>query len=85
MLEAARRRAAELGIDNAEFKPMEAEWIDMGTATVDAVLCRWGYMLLADPETALRETRRVLRPGGRVAFAVWAAMRSGRAIPGRPR
>ena len=71
MVEAAKARAEELGLDNAEFKAMEAEWIDLETATVDAVLCRWGYMLLADPETALRETRRVLRPGGRVALAVW--------------
>jgi SAM-dependent methyltransferase len=73
MLEAARRRASELGLDDVEFRPMEAEWIDLETATVDAVLCRWGYMLLADPETALRETRRVLRPGGRVALAAWDA------------
>jgi len=71
MVEVARARAAELGIANVEFKPMEAEWIDLGTATVDAVLCRWGYMLLADPEAALRETRRVLRPEGRVALAAW--------------
>ena len=71
MVEIARARAAELGIDNAEFRTMDAEWLDLPTASIDGVIARWGYMLLADPATALGETRRVLRPGGRVALAAW--------------
>ncbi len=71
MLVGARARAAELGLSNIEFQVLGAEWIDLPLASIDAVLCRWGYMLLADPPAALAETRRVLRPGGRVALAVW--------------
>ena len=71
MVDIAQARAAELGVDNAEFRTMNAEWIDLPTASLDGVIVRWGYMLLADPATALSETRRVLRPGGRVALAAW--------------
>ncbi len=71
MLDGARARAAALGLSNVEFQILNAEWIDLPVASVDAVLCRWGYMLMADPGAALGETRRVLRPGGRVALSVW--------------
>ncbi|TML27613.1 MAG: class I SAM-dependent methyltransferase [Actinobacteria bacterium] len=57
--------------DVVEQRRIEAEWIDLPAASVDAVLCRWGYMLMTDPGAALRETRRVLRPGGRLALAAW--------------
>ena len=74
MVAAARERAEEVGATNVELRTMQAEWIDLPAASVDGVLCRFGYMLLVDPEAALRETRRVLKPGGRVAFAVWDAL-----------
>jgi SAM-dependent methyltransferase len=72
MVDAARRRADELGVSNAEFRTMDAERMDLADETVDGVLCRWGYMLMADPAAALSETKRVLKPGGRVALSVWA-------------
>lgn len=71
MLAVARERAAQAGLNNVEFKQLELEWIDLETASVDAVLCRWGIMLIVDPEAAAQEMRRVLKPGARVAVAVW--------------
>jgi SAM-dependent methyltransferase len=85
MLDVARGRAEAQGIDNVEFKQLQLEWIDLDTATVDVALCRWGIMLVADPEAAVREIRRVLKPGGTVAVAVWdeAAKNPWATIPGR--
>lgn len=72
MVDGARRRADELGITNAEFHVVDAENMDLDTESVDGVLCRWGYMLMSDPSAAFKETRRVLRPGGRLCFSVFA-------------
>jgi SAM-dependent methyltransferase len=73
MLEIARRRGEELGLTNVEFRELDAEDLDLEENRVDGVVCRWGYMLMPNPAIALAETRRVLRPGGRLAFAVWAS------------
>jgi SAM-dependent methyltransferase len=73
MVEAARRRGAELGLTNVEYRVMDAERMDLPDESVDGVICRWGYMLMADPAMALRETRRVLRRGGRLCFSVFAS------------
>ena len=73
MLEVARRRGEELGLTNVEFRELDAEDLNLEENSVDGVLCRWGYMLMPNPANALAETRRVLRPGGRLAFAVWAS------------
>jgi ubiquinone/menaquinone biosynthesis C-methylase UbiE len=74
MVAAARRRGAERRADNVEYRVMDAERIELDDDSIDAVLCRFAYMLMPEPEKALAETRRVLRPGGRVALAVWGAL-----------
>ncbi|MBN1529125.1 MAG: methyltransferase domain-containing protein [Thermoleophilaceae bacterium] len=71
MLEAARRNGESRGLTNVEFQVMDAERMPLADDSVDGVVCRWGYMLMADPAAALAETRRVLRDGGRLGFAVW--------------
>jgi len=71
MLDAARRRGAERSVGNVEYRVIDAERIELDDDSVDHVLCRFGYMLMADPAAALAETRRVLRPGGRLTLAVW--------------
>jgi len=73
MVEVARRRGAELGLRNVEHRVMDAECIELEDDSVDGVLCRFGYMLMADPAAAFSETRRVLRADGRLALAVWCS------------
>jgi SAM-dependent methyltransferase len=68
MVEAARRR----GVANAEHRVLDMQAIELPDASVDGVVSRFGYMRVPDPGLALRETRRVLRPGGTLAFATWA-------------
>ncbi len=71
MVAIARRIGESDGAANVEYRTMDAESMDLGDNSVDVALCRWGYMLMADAGAAFRETRRVLRDGGRLAFAVW--------------
>jgi SAM-dependent methyltransferase len=71
MLSAAQRRAPQGA--NIRFRQMDLGVpLDQPAASIDGVLCRWGYMLLNDPEFALRETRRILKAEGKLALAAWA-------------
>jgi SAM-dependent methyltransferase len=73
MVEVARRRGTQLGLANVDYRVIYAERIELDSGSVDGVLCQSTYMLVADPAAALAETRRVLRPGGRLALSVWGA------------
>jgi ubiquinone/menaquinone biosynthesis C-methylase UbiE len=67
----AAARAEGLGLRNVRTRVLDLERIDEPDASYDIVLCREGIMLVPDPGRAALEIRRVLRPGGRVALAVW--------------
>src|ERR671915_98585 len=63
--------AAALGLRNVRTLEIDLESIDQPDRSYDVAVCRWGFMFAVDPARAARELRRVLRPGGRFALAVW--------------
>lgn len=71
MVRVARERFERLGASNIETRALDAQDLDLEEGAFDAVLCRFGYMLMPDPPRALGESARVLRPGGRLVLAVW--------------
>jgi SAM-dependent methyltransferase len=73
MVEAARRGAEARGLTNIEHRVMDAQQIDLADASVDGVISRFGVMLTPEPERVVSGARRVLRPGGRLAFGVWGS------------
>jgi len=67
----AAARATALGLGNVRTLTLDLDDLDQPDLAYDVVLCREGLMFALDPAHALAEIRRVLRPGGRVALAVW--------------
>jgi ubiquinone/menaquinone biosynthesis C-methylase UbiE len=72
IVELALQVARERGLKQVETRVMDGENLDLPDASFDAVLCRLGLMYLPHPVTALREWRRVLKAGGRVAVVVFS-------------
>lgn len=72
MVEGARTRATEQGIENVEFRQIESE-TDLGVEpeSFDAATCRFGLMFMPDPAAALHAVRRALTPGGQMAVSTW--------------
>jgi ubiquinone/menaquinone biosynthesis C-methylase UbiE len=71
MVDAARSRQSLAGSASAHYVRMDAQLLEFPSASFDVVLCCFGLMYLPDPERALAEMRRVLRPGGRLGIAIW--------------
>jgi len=71
MVDAARAEAQRRGITNVQFRQCLADSLPFADGSFDVVVSRLGVMLFPDPAGAMREMLRVLKPGGRLAFAVW--------------
>lgn len=65
------RAITDAGCANVSFRRMDAEILDLPDEVFDVAVCALGYMYLPDPQAAIGEAFRVLRPGGRAAAAVW--------------
>jgi SAM-dependent methyltransferase len=76
MVEKVRGIAAERAVANIVFERADAEELPFADGTFDAAVCALGLMYVPDPVRALCEMRRLLRPGGRAAAAVWGARRN---------
>ncbi|HEX6310879.1 MAG TPA: methyltransferase domain-containing protein [Acidimicrobiia bacterium] len=97
MVELARRRAAEQGVDNAEFLQADAQIHPFDPGVRDVAISRTGTMFFGDPVAAFANIARALRPDGRLALLVWqslpqnhwvrdfsAALAAGRELPSPP-
>ncbi len=71
MIAGARRTAERLGIGNVGFEVASADTLPFGTNHFDSAVCRLGAMFFPSPVAGVREMLRVLKPGRRLAFAVW--------------
>lgn len=71
MIEAARRAAASLALNNVQFEVASAEHLPFAADAFDAVTCRFGAMFFPSPIDSVREILRVLKPGRKLVLAVW--------------
>ena len=71
MVRAAEREAGRRGFDNMEFRQCLADSLPFASDEFDVAVSRLGAMFFPDPVAAISEMMRVVKPGGRVVFAVW--------------
>jgi ubiquinone/menaquinone biosynthesis C-methylase UbiE len=71
LLEVAAGRAKERGFTNFSTRQADAHALPFADQSFDLVTSRFGVMFFQDIAKALRETQRVLKPGGRVCFLAW--------------
>jgi ubiquinone/menaquinone biosynthesis C-methylase UbiE len=76
MVAMASELALAQGLPNCSFRRMDAEQLALESDTFDVALCALGLMYAPDPERAVAEMHRVLKPGSRAVSAVWGERRN---------
>jgi len=71
LIEASRRAAERLSLNNARFETAGVDSLPFPDDRFDAVVSRFGAMFFPAPVAGAREMLRVLKPGKKIAFAVW--------------
>jgi ubiquinone/menaquinone biosynthesis C-methylase UbiE len=71
MLDEAARRTAAAGLDNVELLQTDAQTLPLPDESFDAAFSMFGAIFFPDRSKGLREIRRVLRPGGKLAISSW--------------
>ncbi len=74
MLDRARQRAREAGVEQVRFENADAQTYALPRASVDLLFSRFGVMFFIDPVAAFTNLRSALRPGGRLAFVCWQSL-----------
>lgn len=83
MLDLAREAAHAAGLANIDTRVMDAQHLDLESASFDAAIARFSLQFVPDVQLVLAEIRRVLRPDGRFAAVVFSAIERNafRAVP----
>jgi ubiquinone/menaquinone biosynthesis C-methylase UbiE len=71
LLELARVKAKQRGLENVEFRAGDMLALGLGPASFDAVICVFGIFFVPDMRRAVRELWSLVRPGGQLAITTW--------------
>lgn len=72
MVKVAKKNAAKRMLKNIDFLTMDAEKLRLPSEHYDTATSCFGFQIITNPDAAIAELFRILKPGGRAALTVWS-------------